>query len=147
VQAMLAIGVLLAPGFFRVIRSATMHLGRAQYVEAAELLGASTWQLLRVHVVRKVVPTVAVTVASSAAMAMLTVSSLTFLGIGVQPPNPTWGGVLSSDLAYLNQSAWAPLAPIVLIALTVGAFNGLVDSIRYSTQEGKLRDDDQRSGA
>jgi peptide/nickel transport system permease protein len=93
------------------------------------------------------VPTVAVTVASSAAMAMLTVSSLTFLGIGVQPPNPTWGGVLSSDLAYLNQSAWAPLAPIVLIALTVGAFNGLVDSIRYSTQEGKLRDDDQRSGA
>ena len=63
VQAMSAIGILLAPGFFRVTRAATLEFARAQYVEAAELLGASKLHVIRVHVVRKVLPTIAVTTA------------------------------------------------------------------------------------
>ena len=57
-------------------------------------------------------------------------SFLTFLGIGVQPPAPTWGGVLSSDLDYLSQAPWAPFIPGALIAITVGALNALADAFR-----------------
>lgn len=130
VQAMLPVGILLAPPFFRVTRAATLELARAQYVEAAELLGASKAHVIRVHVIRKVLPTIAVTTASSAGAAMLAVSFLTFLGIGAQPPAPTWGGVLSSDLEYLALMPWAPFIPGALIAITVGALNALADAFR-----------------
>lgn len=129
-QAMLAIGVLLAPAFFRVTRAVTLQFGQQQYVEAAELFGASRPYIVRVHVWRKVLPTVAVTFASALASALLTVTSLAFLGIGVVPPAPTWGGVLAGDLNYLTQAPWAPIAPIVLLVLTVGACNTIADAIR-----------------
>ena len=138
VQAMLPVGILFAPGFFRITRAATLEFARAQYVEAAELLGASKLHLIRVHVVRKVLPTMAVTTAGAIAAALLAVSFLTFLGIGVQPPAPTWGGVLSSDLDYLSNAPWAPLIPGALIAITVGACNALADALRDRAGAGML---------
>jgi peptide/nickel transport system permease protein len=138
VQAMFAVGFLLWPGFFRITRAATLEFARAQYVEAAELLGASKLHVIRVHVVRKVLPTMAVTTASATAAALLAVSFLTFLGIGVVPPAPTWGGVLSSDLDYLSQAPWAPFIPGLLIAITVGALNALADAFRDRAAPGTL---------
>jgi peptide/nickel transport system permease protein len=138
VQAMLPVGILLAPMFFRVTRAATLELSRAQYVEAAELLGASKLHVIRVHVIRKVFPTIAVTTASATGAALLAVSFLTFLGIGVQPPAPTWGGVLSSDLDYLALAPWAPFIPGALIAITVGALNALADAFRDRQGAGAL---------
>jgi peptide/nickel transport system permease protein len=137
-HAMFAVGVLLAPFFFRVTRAATLEHARAQYVEAAELLGASKLHIIRVHVLRKVLPNVAVTTASMTAAALLAVSFLTFLGIGVQPPAPTWGGILSSDLDYLSQAPWAPFIPGALIAITVGALNALADAFRDRSSAGTL---------
>jgi peptide/nickel transport system permease protein len=130
VQAMIPVGILLAPAFFRVTRAATIEHARAQYVEAAELLGASKLHVIRVHVLRKVLPNIMVTTAAMTAAALLTVSFLTFLGIGVQPPTPTWGGILSSDLDYLSQAPWAPFIPGAVIAITVGALNALADAVR-----------------
>ena len=138
VQAMSAVGILLAPGFFRVTRAATLEFASAQYVEASELLGATKLHVIRVHVVRKVLPTIAVTTAMAAAGALLAVSFFTFLGIGVTPPAPTWGGVLSSDLDYLSQAPWAPFIPGALIAITVGALNALADAFRDRTGPGAL---------
>ncbi|HEY2288070.1 MAG TPA: ABC transporter permease [Streptosporangiaceae bacterium] len=138
VQAMVPVGVLLAPGFFRVTRAAALEHARSQYVEAAELLGASRLHVIRAHVLRKVLPNIAVTTASMMAAALLTVSFLTFLGIGVQPPAPTWGGILSSDLDYLSQAPWAPFIPGALIALTVGALNALADVFRDHSSAGSL---------
>ena len=137
-QAMVPVGILLAPLFFRVIRAATLEHARAQYVEAAELLGASKLYVIRVHVLRKVLPNIAVTTASLTAAALLAVSFLTFLGIGVQPPAPTWGGMLSSDLAYLAQDPWAPFIPGALVAVTVGALNALADAFRDRGGAGTL---------
>ncbi|MEU6119424.1 ABC transporter permease [Streptomyces sp. NPDC047117] len=131
-QAMLALGVLYAPLYFRITRAAALGLKRAQYVEAAELMGASRWWILRTHVWAKILPTVAVTTAQAVGQALLVVSSLTFLGLGVQPPAPTWGGMLASDLGYLAQQPWAPLLPGLAIMLTVGALNLLADAIRDS---------------
>jgi peptide/nickel transport system permease protein len=129
-QAMVPIGVLMAPLFFRVIRAATLEFVRTQYVEAATLLGAGRWRVIYVHVLRKVGPTFAVTAAAATAYALLSVSFLTFLGIGVEPPTPTWGGVLSSDLNFLAQAPWSPFIPGAFIALTVGALNILADAVR-----------------
>jgi peptide/nickel transport system permease protein len=137
-QAMLPVGILLAPLFFRVTRAATLEFSRAQYVEAAELLGGSKLHVIRVHVLRKVAPTMVVTAATAAAAALLAVSFLTFLGIGVTPPAPTWGGVLSSDLDYLSQAPWAPFIPGALIAVTVGALNALADAFRDKAPRGAL---------
>ena len=138
VQAMIPVGILLAPAFFRVTRAATIEHARAQYVEAAELLGASKLHVIRVHVLRKVLPNIMVTTAAMTAAALLTVSFLTFLGIGVQPPTPTWGGILSSDLDYLSQAPWAPFIPWALIAITVGALNALADAVRDRSGAGAL---------
>jgi peptide/nickel transport system permease protein len=138
VQAMFPVGILLIPYFFRITRAAAIEFARAQYVEAAELLGGSKLHVIRVHVARKVFPTIAVTTATLVGAALLSVSFLTFLGIGVQPPTPTWGGVLSSDLNYLNLAPWAPFIPGALIAVTVGALNALADAFRDKTGPGTL---------
>jgi len=130
VQATTAIGLLIAPGFFRVSRAATLRVRDAQYVEAATLLGASAWWVLGRHVWRQVAPTLVVASISALGSALLAVASLTFLGIGVQPPAPTWGGMLASDLGYLAQRPEGPLAPALAIILTVGALHLLADAVR-----------------
>ncbi len=129
-QAMVAIGILLAPGFFRVARAAALGVTTAHYVEAATLLGASATWLVRKHVWRTVAPNVTVAAVSALGGALLVVSSLTFLGIGVQPPAPTWGGMLASDLEYLSQRPLGPVAPALAIMITVGALNILADAAR-----------------
>lgn len=129
-QAMLAVGILVAPVFYRVSRAATLSVSQSPYVEAAVLAGASTGWIIRRHVAAKVLPPVAIALANTMGIGLVVVASLTFLGIGVQPPEPTWGGVLASDLGYLGYRPYAPLFPIVLIMITVWAFNLLADAIR-----------------
>ncbi|MCE7482189.1 ABC transporter permease [Microbacterium profundi] len=130
VQATLAIGILIAPSFFRIARAATLRVRDSQYVEAAMFLGASAWWVLRRHVWRQVAPNLIVASVSALGGALLAVASLTFLGIGVQPPAPTWGGMLSSDLGYLGQRPFGPVAPALAIIITVGALNLLADAAR-----------------
>lgn len=129
-QATLAIGILVAPGFFRIARTATLRVRDSQYIDAAAYLGASAWWVLTRHVWRQVAPNLVVASVSALGGALLAVASLTFLGIGVQPPAPTWGGMLSSDLGYLGQRPWGPLAPALAIVITVGALNLVADAAR-----------------
>ncbi|MFF3213035.1 ABC transporter permease [Streptomyces sp. NPDC002886] len=129
-QAMLVTGTLVSPLFYRVARAATLAVARSPYVEAAIVSGASTGWVVRRHVWAKVLPPVAVALAQTIGVGFIIVSSLTFLGIGIQPPAPTWGGLLASDLSYLGQRPWAPLAPALLIMVTVWASNLLADAIR-----------------
>ncbi|WP_299534264.1 ABC transporter permease [uncultured Streptomyces sp.] len=129
-QAMLVTGVLVSPLFYRVSRAATLAVARSPYVEAAIVSGASVGWVVRRHVWVKVLPPIAVALAQTIGVGFVIVSSLTFLGIGVQPPAPTWGGLLASDLGYLGQRPWAPLAPALLIMVTVWASNLLADAIR-----------------
>jgi peptide/nickel transport system permease protein len=128
--AMTAVGILIAPLYFRITRAAALGLTRTQYVEAAELFGSSRLRVLRRHLWSKILPTLAVTTAQALAAALLIVSSLAFLGLGVEPPLPTWGELLSSDLDYLAQQPWAPLFPGLLIMLVAGALNAFADAIR-----------------
>jgi peptide/nickel transport system permease protein len=129
-QAMLVTGALVSPLFYRVARAATLSVARSQYVEAAIVSGASLGWVVRRHVWVKVLPPVAVALAQTIGTGFIIVSSLTFLGIGVQPPEPTWGGLLAADLGYLDYQPWAPFAPALLIMATVWACNLLADAIR-----------------
>ncbi|MFF3465128.1 ABC transporter permease [Streptomyces sp. NPDC002619] len=129
-QAMLVTGALVSPLFYRVARAATLSVARSQYVEAAIVSGASIGWIVRRHVWVKVLPPIAVALAQTIGVGFVIVSSLTFLGIGVQPPEPTWGGLLASDLGYLSHQPWAPVAPALLIMVTVWASNLLADAIR-----------------
>jgi peptide/nickel transport system permease protein len=129
-QAMLVTGVLVSPLFYRVARAATLTVARSPYVEAALISGASVGWVVRRHVWAKVLPPIAVALAQVVGVGFVIVSSLTFLGIGVQPPAPTWGGLLASDLGYLSYQPWAPAAPALLIMITVWASNLLADTIR-----------------
>lgn len=127
---MLVTGALVSPLFYRVARAATLAVTRSPYVEAALISGASIGWVVRRHVWAKVLPPIAVALAQTIGVGFVIVSSLTFLGIGVQPPAPTWGGLLASDLGYLSHQPWAPLAPALLIMVTVWACNLLADAIR-----------------
>ncbi|MFJ8789842.1 ABC transporter permease [Streptomyces sp. NPDC102462] len=129
-QAMLVTGALVSPLFYRVARAATLSVARSQYVEAALISGASIGWVVRRHVWVKVLPPLAVAFAQTIGVGFVIVSSLTFLGIGVQPPEPTWGGLLASDLGYLSHQPWAPVVPALLIMATVWAANLLADAIR-----------------
>jgi peptide/nickel transport system permease protein len=129
-QALLVVGVLLAPSFYRVSRAAALSVAQSQYVEAAQISGASTAWIVRRHVWSKVLPPISISMAYTVGAGFVVVSSLSFLGIGVQPPAPTWGGMLSSDLNYLSYQPWAPVAPALLIIATVWACNLLADAIR-----------------
>lgn len=135
VQAMVAVGLLISPLFYRVARSATLSVARSQYVEAAILAGASTGWIVRKHVWSKVLPPIAISLATTLGIGLIVIASLQFLGIGVQPPTPTWGGILASDLSYLQQQPYAPLFPTALILITVLAFNMLADAIRDAAGE------------
>lgn len=132
-QAMIVLGIMVSPGFYRITRSATIAVGSTPYVEAAYLWGASTSFVLGRHVWRKVLPAIAIASANALAIGFIAISSLTYLGIGVQPPEPTWGGMLASDFSYLFQNPLAPIFPSIAIALTIGALNGLADAIRDVT--------------
>lgn len=134
-QAMFVVGVMVSPLFYRVARAATLSVAHSPYVEAAIVAGASVGWVVRRHVWVKVLPPIAVALANTTGVGFVIVSSLTFLGIGVQPPAPTWGGVLAADLGYLSFRPWAPLAPTALIMATVWACNLLADAIRDVTGE------------
>ncbi|WP_374457769.1 ABC transporter permease [Nocardioides sp.] len=138
-QAMFAIGVLISPIFYRVTRAVALGMRRQQYVEAAELMGATEWWTLRKHIWSKVLPNVAVTSAQATGSALLVVASLSFLGLGVSPPAPTWGGMLASDLDYLAQQPWAPVFPGLLMMATVGSLNLLADAVREATGDAPRR--------
>ena len=134
-QALFAVGFLLAPVFYRVSRSATLSVANSQYVEAAILSGASTWWVVRKHVWNKVTPPIAISLSTTVGLGLVVISSLTFLGIGVSPPQATWGGILATDLQYLALQPWAPVVPIVLILVAVLACNLLADAVRDTAGE------------
>ena len=120
----------LGPRFFRIARAETLGFASEQYVEAAELFGASRLWVIRRHVWSKVLPTLAVTSATSLGYAVLALSSLDFLGIGVKAPAPSWGGMLASDVQYLYQDWSAAIWPGLAIAITVWACNAVADGLR-----------------
>ena len=128
--AVVAIAVVYAPFFFRVVRGGVLIESAQVYVEAAEALGASRGAVLVRHILPNVVSPVIVQTAVCVSYAILIESALSYLGVGVQPPTPSWGAILNEGKEFLALAPWVSLFPGGFIMLTVLALNIIGDGLR-----------------
>lgn len=129
-NAMIAIGVSAAPAFVRVARGATLDAATNEYVEAARALGNPPWRVAIRHVLPNIVPPVTVQSTLAIATAIIAEASLSFLGLGQQPPEPSWGSMLNSAQRFLTQAPWLAIFPGLAIFLVVLSFNLVGDGLR-----------------
>jgi peptide/nickel transport system permease protein len=125
-----AIAIVYGPFFFRVVRGSVLVESAQTYVEAAEALGAGRLAVLRRHVLPNVLSPVVVQTAVCLSYAILIESALSYLGIGVQPPLPSWGTILNEGKEFLTLAPWVSLFPGAAIVLAVLAFNIIGDALR-----------------
>jgi peptide/nickel transport system permease protein len=116
--------------FARVVRAETMSVSARDYVQAGRALGASHRRLIFRHVLPNVMTPVIVIATFAVAQMIVAEASLSFLGLGVQPPTPTWGGMLSDARTYLRSAWWMATFPGLAIMLTVLAVNFIGDWVR-----------------
>jgi peptide/nickel transport system permease protein len=130
VNLVLTIALLTMPQFAAIARSATLAVKPQEFVQAGLALGASHGRLIRAHVLPNVAPPLVVQVALSLSIVILVEAALSFLGLGTQPPAPSWGGMLSRGRQYMVIAPWLVLAPGLAIMLAVLGFNLLGDGQR-----------------
>jgi len=129
-NAMIAIGISATPIFVRLARGATMATMVEDYVEAARAVGNPRWRIALRHVLPNIVPPVLVQATLAIAMAIIAEASLSFLGLGQQPPAPSWGSMLNAAQRFLGQAPWMAIFPGLSIFVVVLAFNVLGDGLR-----------------
>lgn len=129
-SVVLAVGLTTAPALARLIRSLALTTAGAEYVHAARALGAGPLRLLRRHVVPNIAGRVIVYTTLMGSYAMLTVTALGFLGLGVQPPAAEWGNMLATTRTYVATAPWLLAAPGIAIVLFIFGVNSLGDALR-----------------
>jgi peptide/nickel transport system permease protein len=129
-NAMLAIAISASPIFVRLARGMAMEAKATEWVEAARSLGNPPWRIALVHVLPNIVPPLLVQATLAIAEAIIAEASLSFLGLGQQPPNPSWGSMLNSAQRFLTQAPWMAIYPGLAIFLVVLAFNLFGDGLR-----------------
>jgi len=129
-SAMLAITLVGWAGFARLVRGITLSLKEQTYVEASRALGASPARILYRHILPNALPLILVAGSLRVGGFILLEAALSFLGLGVQPPTPTWGSMISLNRAYINSAPWIVIFPGLAISITVISFNILGDFLR-----------------
>ena len=130
IHALFAIGVVFVPNFARLIRAQVLSVKEHDFVAAARALGASDRRLVILHILPNCLAPLLVQSSFSVAFGILTEAALSFLGMGTQPPTPSWGIMLSAGRGYLEQAPWLGAFPGLAIFLAVLGFNLLGDGIR-----------------
>jgi peptide/nickel transport system permease protein len=126
----LVVGIVGTPWVARVIRSQVLSLREREFIVAIEGLGAQPWRIMLQHLLPNCLAPVIVQASLSIAAAILLEASLSFLGVGVKPPTPTWGGMLRHAFETVGQAPWLTISPGVMIFLVVLAFNFSGDALR-----------------
>jgi peptide/nickel transport system permease protein len=129
-HGMIAVGLVFAPMLARLARAQTLVVKNELYVDAARCFGASSTRILCKHILPNAVQPLIVQVTILLAGALLAEASLSFLGLGVQPPQPSWGAMLARAYTYVDLAPDQMYAPGIAIMLTALAFNGLGESLR-----------------
>ncbi len=129
-NAMIAIGIVTVPRFARLARAQVLALRTIDYVEAVRALGAGDARIIFRHICPNILTPIIIQTSLSVAFAILTEASLSFLGLGVQPPTPSWGFMLNQGRSYIDRAPWLAIFPGAAIFLVVMAFNLLGDAIR-----------------
>lgn len=129
-NAMLAIGLVFTPNIIRLIRAEVLSHREREYVEAAKASGISDFRIIAFHILPNSLAPILVQATLMIAAAIIAEASLSYLGLGTQPPTPSWGSMLSSGQGYLSQAPWIALFPGIFIFLTVISINLFGDGIR-----------------
>jgi len=129
-NAMIAIGVTATPIFIRLTRGQVMTVKVEDYVESARAVGNPRWRIAVKHILPNVMPQLLVQITLTIAMAVIAEASLSFLGLGQQPPAPSWGSMLNSAQRFLTNAPWMAIWPGLAIFVTVLSFNLLGDGLR-----------------
>jgi peptide/nickel transport system permease protein len=130
VNIMIAIGVVYMPSYARLVRGQVLSVREREFVIAARLLGASMSRLMFLHIWPNVTAPIIVQASLNVSTAILTEASLSFLGLGVRPPTPSWGSSLQSGYQYLSTAPWLSIYPGLAIFIAVLAFNLFGDGLR-----------------
>jgi peptide/nickel transport system permease protein len=129
-NAMIAIGLSAAPAFIRLTRGQVMQVKVEEYIQAARAVGDTPMRVALVHVLPNIAAPVLVQSSLSVASAIIAEASLSFLGLGQQPPSPSWGSMLNTAKNFLDQAEWMAIFPGAAIFLLVLAFNLVGDGLR-----------------
>ena len=130
INVMIAVGIANIPHYTRVVRASVLSIKSSVYVEAARVIGCGDLRIMFQHILPNVLASVIVLATLGVAGAILTGAGLSFLGLGVQPPTPEWGAMLSGGRDQLRNSWWITTFPGVAIMVTVLAINLLGDGLR-----------------
>jgi peptide/nickel transport system permease protein len=129
-NAMIAIGISTTPIFVRLTRGQTMSVKVEDYVEAARAIGNPRWRIALFHILPNIMPALLVQATLSIASAIIAEAALSFLGLGQQPPAPSWGSMLNAAQRFLTNAPWMALWPGLAIFLVVLSFNLVGDGLR-----------------
>jgi peptide/nickel transport system permease protein len=129
-NVMVAIGIIFIPIFVRVTRAAGLVIVQEQYVEASKASGAGPGQIMLRHVLPNAMAPLLVQITLAISYAILSEAGLSFLGLGAQPPEPSWGSMLSAGRGFMTFAPWTAFAPGMAIFLAVLGFNILGDGLR-----------------
>lgn len=129
-NTILAIGIAFAPYLARIVRGETLRVIALPYIEAARSQGATNWRIVRLHVLPNIMAPLIVQATISVAFAILAEAGLSFLGLGTQPPTPSWGLMIQASRDYLDVAPWTALVPGIAIAISVLELNMLGDVLR-----------------
>jgi len=130
VNVMIAVGISRAPRMARIAHSATIQIKEREYIEASRAIGASSLVITMRHILPNIAAPVIVRATLDIAIAILTESSLSFLGLGVTPPTPTWGAIISGGREVLRRAPWVASSAGAAIFITVLSVNLLGDGLR-----------------
>jgi peptide/nickel transport system permease protein len=129
-NAMIAVGIIGIPTYFRLTRGQVLQTREQDYVTAATVLGASRLRIVGRHILPNIVNPLIVAASIASSGAILSLASLSFIGIGAQPPTPDWGSMIFLATGYLNIAPWLAFAPGLAIFLTVFSFQMFGDALR-----------------
>jgi ABC-type dipeptide/oligopeptide/nickel transport system permease subunit len=127
---LVALGVVYTPTFARLMRGQVLAVKARDYVEAARALGAPAWRVAWQHMLPNAATPIVVQASLSVAFAILAEASLSFLGLGIQPPEASWGSMINAGRGYLQQAPWIVFAPGAALFVTVVGLNFLGDAVR-----------------
>jgi peptide/nickel transport system permease protein len=133
IKLILAIAIVLTPRFVRIAHAPTLEMRQKDFIEAARALGVSTPRLLTHHILPNIFGEVLVMATLWTATAIRMEANLSFIGLGVSPPTPTWGNMIRAGVQQLTISHWLAIFPGIAILITVLSFNMLGDGLRDIT--------------
>lgn len=129
-NTILAIGIAFTPYLARLIRGEALRVSQMPYVEAAKAAGANNLRIMVGHILPNITPVIIVQFTISLAFAILAEAGLSFLGLGTQPPEASWGLMIQASRDYLDRAPWTALVPGIAVALTVLGLNMFGDVLR-----------------